>query len=148
MKKFFLLSLSLVLLSCGAWAQGGTRQPDPSVLRDPILEKDSKANLEKAWHYFKLKKAYRASLSRAEEIIAGYPNFSQLDEALYIAGMSNLYMAESKGHQPPLLSPEKHRDEARNYLSRLISDFPESKYRKDAEKELKSLGGAKEEKQQ
>ena len=143
MKKFFLLAFSFVVLACGAArGQGGTKQPDPSVLRDPILEKDSKANLEKAWHYFKLKKAYRASLSRAEEIIAGYPNFSQLDEALYIAGMSNLYMAESKGHQPPLLAPEKHREEARNYLSRLVSDFPESKYRKDAEKELKSLGGA------
>ena len=141
MKKFFLLVFSLALLSCAAWAQGGTKQPDPSVLRDPLLEKDSLANLEKARHYFKLKKAYRASLSRAEEIIAGYPNFSQLDEALYIAGMSNLYMAESKGHQPPLLTPEKHREEARTYLSRLVGEFPESKFRKDAEKELQGLGG-------
>ena len=142
MKKLFLLSLSLVMLACGAArGQGGTKQPDPSVLRDPILERDSKANLEKARHYFKLKKAYRASLSRAEEIIAGYPNFSQLDEALYIAGMSNLYMSENKGKQPPLLTPEKHREEARMYLSRLVNEFPESKFRKDAEKELQGLGG-------
>ena len=143
MRKFFLLVVSIVVLGVGVvWAQGGTKQPDPSVLRDPMLEKDSLANLEKARHYFKLKKAYRASLSRAEEIIAGYPNFSQLDEALYIAGMSNLYMSESKGHQPPLLTPEKHREEARTYLSRLVNEYPESKFRKDAEKELKSLGGA------
>jgi outer membrane protein assembly factor BamD (BamD/ComL family) len=142
MKKFFLFTFSLVVLTCGvARGQSGARQPDPAVLRDPILEKDSKANLEKARHYFKVKKAYRASLSRAEEIIAGYPNFSQIDEALFIAGMSNLYMSRNEGAQKPLLPVEKHREEARMYLSRVVNEYPESKFRKDAEKELQSIGG-------
>lgn len=146
MKKSSLLVLSLIL---GAFfaaqvvrAQTGKVSPDPAALRDPVLEKDSKSNLEKARHYFKLKKAYRASLSRAEEIIAGYPNFSQIDEALFIAGMSNLYLSRNEGKQPPMLPLEKHRDEARMYLSRLVTEYPESKFRKDAEKELASIGGS------
>lgn len=145
MKKSLLVALSLgfVVLSsaAGARAQTAKIDPDPAVLRDPVLEKDSKSNLEKARHYFKLKKAYRASLSRAEEIIAGYPNFSQIDEALYIAGMSNLYLSRKEGKQPPTLAPEKHQQEARMYLSRLVAEYPESKFRKDAERELAAIGG-------
>ncbi|HVG29384.1 MAG TPA: outer membrane protein assembly factor BamD [Pyrinomonadaceae bacterium] len=146
MKRLFLVAFGLAVMlsgASGAMAQGAARrEPDPAVLRDPLMEKDSKHNLEAARQYFKLKKAYRASLSRAEEIIAGYPNFSLIDEALYIAGMSNLYLSQSKGKQPPTLSAEKHRDEARMYLSRVVNEYPESSFRKDAEKGLESLGGA------
>lgn len=146
MKKplLFSIALSLVFLCAASSARaqggGGRREPDPAVLRDPLLEKDSKHNLEAAHQYFYLKKAYRASLSRAEEIIAGNPNFSQIDEALFIAGMSNLYMAQGKGKQKATLAPEKHRDEARNYLSQLVNEHPQSKFAKDAAKELQSLG--------
>jgi outer membrane protein assembly factor BamD (BamD/ComL family) len=146
MKKLFVLAFSLAVVAGGSSAAtaqgGGRREPDPSVLRDPLMEKDSRHNLEAARQYFKLKKAYRASLSRAEEIIAGYPNFSLIDEALYIAGMSNLYLSQNKGKQPPTLSAEKHRGEARVYLSRIVNEYPESSFRKDAEKGLESLGGA------
>jgi outer membrane protein assembly factor BamD (BamD/ComL family) len=144
MKKSIILVVGLVFLALSssvARAQSAVRQPDASVLRDPMLEKDSKHNLDTARQYFKLKKAYRASLSRAEEIIAGYPNFSQIDEALFIAGMSNLYLSEKKGKQQPTLPVEKHRAEARAYLSRLVNEYPESKFRKDAEDGLQSLGG-------
>jgi outer membrane protein assembly factor BamD (BamD/ComL family) len=147
MKKLFVLAFSLAVMLCGASAAmaqgGGRREPDPSVLRDPMMERDSQHNLEAARQYFKLKKAYRASLSRAEEIIAGYPNFSLIDEALYIAGMSNLYLSQGKGKQPPTLPAEKHREEARMYLSRIVNEYPESSFRKDAEKGLQSIGGAK-----
>ena len=146
MKKSFLLAFSLAVMLCGASAAaaqtGARREPDPAVLRDPLMERDSKHNLDAARQYFKLKKAYRASLSRAEEIIAGYPNFSLIDEAIYIAGMSNLYLSQNKGKQPPTLPVEKHREEARMYLSRIVNEYPESSYRKDAEKELQTLGGA------
>jgi outer membrane protein assembly factor BamD (BamD/ComL family) len=145
MKKSILLAVSFVFLVALAVpvsrAQSAVRQPDASALRDPLLEKDSLHNLDTAWQYFKLKKAYRASLSRSEEIIAGYPNFSKIDEALYIAGMSNLYLSEKKGKQQPTLPVEKHRSEARAYLSRLVNEYPESKLRKDAEEELQTLGG-------
>jgi outer membrane protein assembly factor BamD (BamD/ComL family) len=143
MKKSILLLVVLTVFGAGATAaraQGTVREPDASVLRDPMLEKDSKHNLDAAWQYFKLKKAYRASLSRAEEIIAGYPNFSKIDEALFIAGMSDLYLSEKKGKQQPALPVEKHREEARAYLSRLVKEYPDSKFRREAEDGLQSIG--------
>ena len=149
MKKSLWLTfgLSLAVLCGGARAQGqkdktGSRvEPDPSVLRDPALETDSKKNLKVAQHYFKLKKAYVASYKRAEEIVAGNPNFTKADEALYIAGMSHLRLSRKEGSQPPTLKVEQHRDEARIHFSQLVNDHPESVFRKEAEKELQALGG-------
>ena len=147
MKKFLLGGLFVVVLACGAASAqegqktGSRREPDPSVLRDPVLEVDSTKNLKVAQHYFKLKKAYRASSMRAEEIIAGNPNFSRIDEAYYIAGMSHLRLSRGQGSQPPNLKPEQHRDEARVLLSRLVNEWPDSEFRKEAEKELESVGG-------
>ena len=133
-----------------ASAQTGTvaKGPDPSVLKDTEVEKDASHNLEVARHYFKMKKAYVASFKRAEELFEGYPEFTRLDEALYIAGMSALYLSEGKGKQRPpaagspdaeSYTPEKLRGGAQDYLSRLVKGYPESKFRKDAEEALAQL---------
>jgi hypothetical protein len=138
-----LLTMALVCVAAGARAQGtAARGPDASTVRDPDLEKDSLHNLEVAQQYFKLKKAYLASLKRSEEIIAGNPNFAKIDEALYIAGMSNLYLSQNRGKQKPNLSPEKHREEARIFLSQLVNDHPDSSFHKQALDALRDLGGA------
>ena len=140
-------------LAAGAAAQTGTvaKGPDPSVIRDTEIEKDARHNLEVARHYFKMKKAYFASFKRAEELIEGYPEFTRLDEALYIAGMSSLYLSEGKGKQrPPSLTPddaemykpEKLRAAARDYLSRLVRGYSGSKFRKEAEEALAALEGS------
>jgi hypothetical protein len=88
-------------LSGSAVAQRGTvaKGPDPAAVTNAEEEKSSLHNLEVARHYFKQKKAYYASYKRADEMIAGHPEFSRLDEALYIAAMSGLYLAEGKGKQ-------------------------------------------------
>src|SRR5215813_14736681 len=102
--KFCLLSIvCLILLAAPAtYAQGGVKSgPDPSTIRDPDLEKDSLHNLEVARNYFKLKKAYVAALQRLEEIIAGNPNFSKIEEVLLMAGQSSLWLADGKGKQKP-----------------------------------------------
>jgi hypothetical protein len=154
--KNIALMLGAAALAAGlagsAAAQGGAvaKGPDPSVVRDAENEKDARHNLEVARHYFKMKKAYFASFKRAEELIAGYPDFTRMDEALYIAGMSGLYLAEGKGKQrPPALTPEdkeayapeRLRAEARAYLTRLVRGYPESKFRKEAQGALAGLGG-------
>jgi hypothetical protein len=148
MKRVIIVCFSLALvLLCGARtaarAQNVKGGPIENVLRDPALEKESKHNLEVARHYFKLKKAYRAAIARCEEIIAGNPTFSQLDEVLYIAGVGSLRLSENRGKQAPNLPPDKLRDDARDYLSRVVNEFPESKFREQAETELDPIGGVK-----
>ena len=147
-----LIALALFVAAPAARAQGGAKQ-GPDVMRDPDMEKDSLHNLEVARQYFKLRKAYVASLQRCEEIIAGNPAFSKIDEALFIAGKSNLYLADGKGKQKSslyvrhegskvvTLTPEEFRDEARAYFSQLVNGYPDSKFKNEALEDLKSLGG-------
>src|SRR6266850_596423 len=93
---FTLLVIAILVSGPAVYAQGGAKNgPDPATLRDPELEKDSLHNLEVARQYFKLKKAYVASLRRCEEVIAGNPAFSKIDEVLFIAGTSSLNLAEA-----------------------------------------------------
>lgn len=157
MKKSRLVFVLLFVLSLCApvvYAQGGAKAgQDPSTIRDPDLEKDSLHSLEVARLYFKLRKAYVAALQRCEEIIAGNPHFAGIDEVLFMAGESARALAENKGKQPSslyvifdgnnkrTLTPEQFRELGREYLSRLLSDYPESKFRRQAEEGLRAIGG-------
>ena len=157
MKRFTLtmcgLALTLGLVS-GARAQSGTvaAGPDPTAVRDVESEQAAKHELEVARHYFKNKKAYYAAFKRCEELAAGYPEFYKIDEVLYIAGMSSLYLSEGKGKQKPPastpekadeFSPENMRATARDYLTRLVNDYPKSNFLKEAKEALSRLGEAK-----
>jgi hypothetical protein len=150
------LMFAMLLCAPAVFAQGKAKTgPDPSTIRDPDLEKDSLHNLEVARNYFKLKKAYVAVLKRCEEIIAGNPNFARIEEALFMAGKSSLFLAENKGKQSPslyvnydgtakrTLSADEFRELGREYLTRLITDYPNSSFRKQAEADLAALGSAK-----
>jgi outer membrane protein assembly factor BamD (BamD/ComL family) len=155
--KFCLLSLMCVvfLAAPAIYAQGGGVKtgPDPSTIRDPDLEKDSMHNLEVARNYFKLKKAYVAALVRLEEIIAGNPNFAKIEEVYLMAGQSSLWLAEGKGKQKPdqyytfdggtkhTLTSEQFRDMGRDYLSKLVHDYPNGPFTKQALEELQAVGG-------
>jgi outer membrane protein assembly factor BamD (BamD/ComL family) len=151
MKKIISVALCLLFtalcLSASARAQGGATKngPDPTTLRDPELERDSKKDLEAAKLYFNLRKAYRASLARCEIIIAGNPNYARIDEVLWFAGMSNLYLAQKKGKQDPdpKISAEQYQAEARRYLTQLVENYPDGKFYKQAKEELSKLGEKK-----
>ena len=149
------LAVAVSLAASAARAQSGTVAAGPAVARDADAEKSAKHELEVARHYFHNKKAYLAAFKRADELIAGYPEFSKLEEVLYIAGMSSFYLSEGKGKQTlpkaepgkqPEYTPENLRENAREYLSRLVKNYPKSDFRKEAEEALSQLGGAKEEK--
>ena len=153
------LVTALFVSASASYGQGKAKTgPDASTIRDSDLEKDSLHNLEVAKHYFKLKKAYLAALKRCEEIDAGNPNFARMDEVLYIAGESSLRLAESGGKQKTknvlptdvqakerqvtkYKTPEELREDARVYLSRLVADYPNSAFYKQAEIDLQALGG-------
>jgi hypothetical protein len=146
MKKFYLVVLIglaiLVVAPAAARAQGAAKQ-GPEVVRDPDMEKDSLHNLEVAKQYFKLRKAYKASLDRCEEILAGNPTFSRIDEVLLLAGQSSLRLSENKGKQSVKTATDKLREDARDYFSMLVNNYPESRFKDAALEELKGLGGPK-----
>lgn len=148
MKKaflFFSLLISFFAFSANSYAQ---RNIEPKIDRDPILEADAKHNLEVAWQYYKLKKAYKAVIDRCEETIAANPDFSKMDEVLYLSGMSSYYLSRNKGKQKVNLEAEKDKDRfapetlrenAEAYLAQLVEKYPDSKYKTDAEATLKIL---------
>ena len=147
MQKFLITLLVILAVvnvqASASFAQGAAKTgPDPATLRDDDLEKDSLHNLEVARHYFKLKKAYVAAIKRCEEIDAGNPNFAKMDEVLFIAGESSLRLAENRGkQQTKAKGPDQLRQDARVYLSRLVADYPNSAFAKQAESDLQTLGG-------
>ena len=158
MKIKFLLSflfIFVLFVAPSTYAQGVKNGPDPSTLRDPDLERDSLHNLEVAKNYFKLKKAYVASLKRCEEIIAGNPNFAKIDEVLLMAGQSSVWLSQNKGKQKPdqyvsfdggekkTLTSQQFLEMGRDYLKKLVNDYPNSPYAKQAQEELRALDTAK-----
>jgi len=141
------LFFAFAVFSIPALAQ---RNIDPKIERDPVLEKDARHNLEVAWQYFKLKKAYIGVLGRYEETAAAYPEFSKMDEFLYLAGMSSYYLSNNKGKQKLEAAPEKDkakytperlREDAAAYLNMMLEKNPASKYKDEAENVLQELKG-------
>src|SRR5688500_281980 len=149
------MAAALFVSAPAARAQGVRTGPDPTTLRDPDLERDSQHNLEVARNYFKLKKAYVAALKRCEEIIAGNPNFAKIEEVLLMAGQSSLWLAEKKGKQSPdlyvtfdggqkrTLTAEQFREMGRDYLNKLIKDYPNTPHARQAQEELRGLEAPK-----
>lgn len=122
------------------------KQIEPQIQRDPVLESDASHNLDVANQYFKMKKAYKAVLLRFEETFAAYPDFSKIDEFLYIAGMSSFYLSENKGKQKieseaekKKFAPEKLREDATAYLAQIVEKYPQSPFKDSAEKTLKTM---------
>ena len=141
---FTFLTITALHLSTSA-----QRNPTPAIERDPLLEADAKHNLDVARQaYAPLKKAYKQVLLRFDETFAAYPDFSQMDEFLYLAGMSSYYLVEGKGKQKidtksekemKRFAPDKLREDAVAYLSMVVDKYPQSKFRPDAEKALSDL---------
>jgi outer membrane protein assembly factor BamD (BamD/ComL family) len=154
MKKAFLLSSFLVIIFTFFSAVKAQETPTSATLQDSIFEEDAKHNFNVAYQYFKLKKAYKAVLMRFEETFAAYPQFSKMDEFIYIAGMSSFYLSENKGKQKIDLTklteedqkkyaPERLKEDAEAYFGMIVEQYPNSKYKDDSEKMLKKIKDAK-----
>ncbi len=145
-KRVFIFLIAIAALGVSASAQ---RNVTPAIDRDPLLEADALHNLDVAWQAFgPARKAYKQVLGRFEETYAAYPEFSKIDEFLYLAGMSSYYLSKNEGKQKVNLKiererekydPQRLRENAIAYLSMMLERNPESKYRESAEKILKEL---------
>src|SRR5689334_286700 len=108
MKRALISTLFAIAIAAAlgthAYAQ---KNVTPAIDRDPLLEQDAKHNLDVAMQAFQLKKAYKGVILRFDETFAAYPDFSKMDEFLYIAGMSSYYLSQNKGKQKVDLKSEK-----------------------------------------
>ncbi len=155
MKKVILFTSLLIIFfafSAETFAQEKEEKPETPI--EVLMEQDATHNLNVAWQYFKLKKAYKAVLMRTEETMDAFPAFSKMDEVLYLSAMSSYYLSENKGKQKintanltdedkEKFVPERLKENAVAYFSRIIQEYPDSKYKDEAEKTLKKLNNEK-----
>jgi len=74
--------------------------------------------------YYKMK-AFKAAISRLTDILTNYPNFSKMDKVYFFLGDS-FYRWNQKEQSIP-------------YFTKLVSDFPQSKYAKKAQEKLEEI---------
>lgn len=74
--------------------------------------------------YYRMR-AYKASVARLKEIMTNFPNYSRMNKVYYYLGDS-YYKWEKTEESVP-------------YFTKLISDYPQSKYAKKAQKKLKEI---------
>lgn len=137
-----------ILLTTLVSVNYGQKAIEPPTPVDPILEADANHNLDVSRQYFRLQKAYKAVLMRFEETYALHPEFSKMDEFLYLAAMSSKSLSENKGRTKLVLkddeekarySPERMREDAIAYFNIIKEKYPNSKYIKEVDKQLKLL---------
>ncbi len=75
-------------------------------------------------HYYKAY-AFKASTNRLSEILTNYPNYSKMDEVYF--HLADSYYKWGK------------RDESVPYFTKLVSDYPKSKYTKKAQERLAEI---------
>ena len=78
----------------------------------------AKSEFVVAWFYQKSRKAYRAAIPRYENILKNYPDFEQTDETLLRLGQCLAYSGRAA--------------EAAPILARLLDEYPDSPFVKDA----------------
>ncbi|MBP6821748.1 MAG: outer membrane protein assembly factor BamD [Acidobacteria bacterium] len=83
-------------------------------------------NLDIAKFYMNNRQAYKAGESRLRDIINNFPFFSYFDETLYLLGVS--------------LVEQEQPEEAAEYFSRLVRDFPNSEFTSKGKEYLTKLG--------
>lgn len=105
-----------------------TSQLKPSIendLRD-VQQVLGLHELDIARFYIKTRQSYKAGESRLRDIVTQYPLFSYYDESLYLLGVS--------------LIEQEQPEEASDYFTRLLRDYPNSEYADKGKEYLERLG--------
>lgn len=130
MSRFIHILLSLILtlstvVAEAATFQGNVRRGPLEPPRDPVLEKESRHNLEVARFYIK-KKKWMAARIRLQDIIAKNPNFAGIAEVYFLLG--------------EVYAKTNERDLAVELYSRVVEEFPQSEFAEKARARLQELG--------
>ncbi|MEK6286565.1 MAG: outer membrane protein assembly factor BamD [Acidobacteriota bacterium] len=93
--------------------------------RDAALEIAARHNLDVARFSITKRKAYEGARDRLQEIIDTYPDFSRMDEVVFLMG--ELYLKLGKT------------EKAADYYGKLLKVYPESEFAKKAQARLDEL---------
>lgn len=122
------IAVLLCILSLGmisALAQQGPAHGKLDQLKDPEMEVSAKHDLEVANWYIYKRKAYEGARDRLQEILDTYPDFSKIDEVIFLMGEVNHKLSKD--------------GEAAKYYNRLIKEYPGSRWVKKAKEALPTL---------
>jgi tetratricopeptide (TPR) repeat protein len=116
--------LLIASMTSAASAQGPARgRIEPP--RDETMEITAKHNLEIARWYLTKRKAYEGARDRLQEIVDTYPDFSRMDEVVFLIGEAHLKLGKA--------------DKAADYYNKLLKTYPESEFVKKARARLGEL---------
>jgi len=83
------------------------------------------AHISEIGRFYYRRNSFQAAVSRLNEIITTFPNYSKMDEVYF-------YLADSYFQWNKV-------DESIPYFTKLISDFPESKYAEKAQRKMEEI---------
>lgn len=120
---FIVALLVLAVGDLASFAQGPGKPIEPP--RDAALEIAARHNLDVArWNITK-RKAFEGARDRLQEIIDTYPDFSRMDEVVFLMGELHLKLGKS--------------EKAADYYGKLLKVYPESEFAKKAHARLDEL---------
>ncbi|HJZ66742.1 MAG TPA: outer membrane protein assembly factor BamD [Blastocatellia bacterium] len=133
--KFFAKTLVPVIvlvtsIATATAAQGPGKPMAPP--RDPAMEIAAKHNLDVARWYLTKRKAYEGARDRLQEIIDTYPDFSRMDEVIFLMGEAHLKLNKN--------------ERAVDYYNKLLKVYPDSEFAKKARARLDELKAESEKK--
>jgi outer membrane protein assembly factor BamD len=102
------------------------KKEEAEALMGSVQEILAMHELKVAWFYYTHRESAQAAQLRTDEILNKYPNFSRFDEALWLHAKT--------------MADQEDTESASQDLTRIITNYPHSQYRKEAEKLLKSWG--------
>jgi len=120
----FLFVLTIAALAGSTGLAQGPGKPIEAP-RDAEKEIAAKHNLDVArWNVTK-RKAYEGARDRLQEIIETYPDFSRMDEVVFLMG--EIYLKLDK------------KEQAADYYNKLLKDYPASEFAKKTRARLDEL---------
>lgn len=121
--KFIIASLALALSGSASLGQGPGKPMEAP--RDAAMEIAAKHNLEVARWSVTKRKAYEGARDRLQEIIDTYPDFSRMDEVIFLMGEVHMKLGKN--------------EKAVEYYNNLLKTYPSSEFAKRTRARLDEL---------
>lgn len=132
MKSFaivFIFALAILFVSASTASAQGPASGPVEPTRDQTKEIAAKHNLDVARYYLTKRKAYDGARDRLQEIIETYPDFSRMDEVVFLMGEAHAKLGKA--------------ETAIDYYNKLLKTYPDSELVKKARERLDKLKGEK-----